>query len=208
MSLPYSNDPLGFGDVAMHHVPNKLAPSFQACLIVYAFCTGVMALEILTNLQYDWELARRRGWNEATKCLNRIAYFTCRYSSLIFLIVTLVYLVTSGLPCHSYAIGINVVCILPLVSVDFIFMQRTVAIFGWNRAMSVLLYGLYIIDLGLGIAAIAWFGYGYQIPGSNFCGYFTSTTGQPHASLFIAYCTILILLDTLVSEGKRKSLNM
>lgn len=199
--MEYSNDPLGYGNVIFHHIPNKNAPSFQAAMLVFAFCLGIMALELLSNVQYDWSLARRKGWLEPTKGSNRVAYFMSRFFAALFLTITLVFMTTTGLPCTQYATFINVVCIIPLVSVDFIFMQRTVAIFGWNRAMSVLLYGLFIVDMGLAIASVTWFGYGYRIPSSNYCAYFTRTSGQPHASLFIAYCVVLISLDTLVSVG-------
>lgn len=198
-STAYTDDLLGYGDNIFHHLPNAIAPSYQACLICYCVCAGVMGLEVLSNLDYDWAIARKSGWLSWSKCPNRVAYFVSRYASFGFLVMTIIYTVAPNLDCTTFAMANQIMWLCPLVCVDFIFLQRTVALFGWNKIVYTILYSFYLADLSLAICAVIWFGFGFRIPDSNFCAFFTSNSSQPHASLFIAYCVVLNILDTLVS---------
>jgi hypothetical protein len=200
-TLPYNDSPHGFGSVTTHFLPNSVAPSFQNTMIVYALCAGAMALEILGNLSRDWRLLRSSNWKVFTKCSNRIAYLSSRWSSIVFLSLALVYITRVDLDCQAFALTLNILCIIPFISVDFVFMQRTLALYGWNRPLTVLLCTLYLADVGLAVSSITFIGYGYKIPHSRFCAYRTESRTRVYGALFIAYCAVLMFLNTLVSRS-------
>lgn len=190
-----------FNNVVFHHVPNAQAPGLLAAMLVYAFCLGLVSLDLVMHFGYDVSLTRRPGWREPIKAANRFAYYFCRYGSFIFLLLTIIYMNTPGLDCTHYARAINVMWLLPLIFVDVIFVQRTLALYNWKMPFVIVL-GFYLLAyVGLSAYSIIEFGHGYQIPMSDFCAYqATGTHEQPHASIFIAYCCVLISLDTLVSR--------
>ncbi|PWN87384.1 hypothetical protein FA10DRAFT_269339 [Acaromyces ingoldii] len=188
----------GFGSVVLHHIPDSIAPSFMAAMLVYAFCLGMVTLEIVGNISYDWFLARRAGWTNPIKLSNRLAYFLARFGSWTFLFLTLLYMTLPNLHCSSFAISLNCMWLCPLIMVDYIFLQRTLALYSWATTPTVLLFILYIAEVGLGIGNVVWFGVGYQLPESNFCAYLTETNKQPHSSIFIAYYAVVIFTDTII----------
>lgn len=194
-----NNDPLGYGKVIFHHIPNELAPGFEACLVVYAVCCGIMGLEIISHLDYDFALARRPGWLDWSKCPNRLAYFVSRYLSFVFLVDVLIFSTVGGLDCAIFGKINQATWLIPLCCVDFIFIKRTMALYGWNRTVCFILYVYYAADVGFAVAALMWFGVGYTIPGSDFCAFYTSNESPVHNALFIAYNVTLNSLDTLVS---------
>lgn len=188
-----------YNNVVFHHVPNALAPGLLAALCVYAYCLGLVSWELILNGRHDVRLLRRPGWREPVKLANRFCYYACRYGALTFLLMTAVYMTTPGIDCGVYARVLNVLWILPLIFVDFLFISRTLALYGWDTALTAVLGTLYIIYVGLCCYSVILFGDGYQIPASDFCAYVTrSKSDQPHAGIFIAYWTVTIFLDTLV----------
>jgi hypothetical protein len=193
---------LQYNNIVLHHVPNALAPGLLAAMLVYAFCLGIIFLEVLGNIGYDYALLKRKGWSEPIKASNRFAYFLSRYGAFVFLTMTIIYMnnsTSSNEHCRRFAIGVNVMWILPLIFVDLIFVQRTLAVYGWHRAMVAFLGTIYVCYSALSIYAIVEFGYGYQIPNSQFCAYQVRPTNvQPHAGVFIGYISLTILLDTLI----------
>lgn len=194
-----SGDALQFNNVVFHFVPNPQAPGLLAAMLVFAFCLGVLTLELVSNFFYDLSLLRRPGWREPIKASNRIAYFLCRYGAFVFLLLTVIYMNMPGNNCHAYAKAINVMWGIPLIFVDLIFVQRTLAVYGWDRRVGVPLGLLYTAYVGLCTYSVVEFGYGYRIPGSTFCAYQVLPTDvQPHSTVFIVYICTTIFLDSLV----------
>jgi hypothetical protein len=202
MGMVYDNaDPVGYGKIIFHHIPNGLAEGFEACLIIYALCLGIMTLEITSNLDYDFALARRPGWMSWSKCPNRIAYFVSRYGSFLFLLNVLIFSTAAGLNCEVFGRVNQFSWIIPILAVDFIFIQRTMALYGWSRGISLFLYAYFIVDVAFAVAAVGFFGKGYEIPGSNFCAFYTRNGDDNiHAILFICYSVVLNSMDLLVSS--------
>ncbi|PWN34273.1 uncharacterized protein FA14DRAFT_70819 [Meira miltonrushii] len=190
---------LQYNNIVFHHVPNHQAPGLLAAMLTFSFCLGVITLEILSNLRYDYNLIKRPGWREPVKASNRLSYFLCRYGCFVFMLITVIYMNLPGSNCHDYAIGINVMWVIPLITVDLIFVQRTLAVYNWNKLITIPLGFLYISYVALCTYSVVTFGYGYNIPGTSFCAYQTIPTSQkPHATVFICYIVLVILLDSLI----------
>lgn len=194
-----SATPLRYDNIVFHHVPNHQAPGLLAAMLTFSFCLGVITLEILSNLRYDYNLIKRPGWKEPVKASNRLSYFLCRYGCFVFMFITVIYMNLPGSNCHDYAIGINVMWVIPLITVDLIFVQRTLAVYNWNLFITIPLGFLYLSYVALCTYSVVTFGYGYNIPGTNFCAYQTIPTSQkPHATVFICYIVLVITLDSLI----------
>ncbi|PWN34180.1 uncharacterized protein FA14DRAFT_173882 [Meira miltonrushii] len=190
---------LQYNNIVFHHVPNSQAPGLLGAMLVFAFCLGVISLELVFNLGYDYKLIKRIGWKEPHSALNRLAYFLCRYGSFLFFLITLIFMNAPGTDCDRFAIAVNVMWVIPFIFVDLIFVQRTLAVYGWNMLLTVSLGSLYLIYVALCSYSVIKFGRGYKIPYSDFCAYQTfSTHSEPHATAFIVFFVIMTLLDTLV----------
>lgn len=190
---------LQYSNIVFHHIPNSQAPGLLGAVLVFAFCLGVISLELVSNLEYDYRLIKRIGWKEPHSALNRISYFLCRYGSFCFFLITVIFINTPGTNCEQFATVVNVMWVLPFIFVDLIFVQRTLAVYGWNKLLTVSLGFLYLFYVALCSYSVIEFGRGYKIPESDFCAYQTfSIHSEPHASLFIIFFIVMTLLDTVI----------
>jgi hypothetical protein len=194
-----SSNGFQYNNIVFHHVPNSQAPGLLGAMLVFAFCLGVISLELLLNLNYDFKLIKRIGWREPHSALNRFAYFSCRYGSFLFFVITLIFINAPNTNCERFATVVNVMWVIPFIFVDLIFVQRTLAVYGWNMLLTVSLGSLYLVYVALCSYSVIKFGYGYRIPQSNFCAYQTlSTDVEPHASAFVVFFVAMTLLDTVI----------
>lgn len=199
MVASLSSDLTTYNNIVLHHVPNALAPGLLAAMLVYALCLGAISWELILNIPYDFSLLRKPGWKEPVKIANRLCYYGSRYGAFVFLLITIVYMNLPGSNCFAYARAINVMWLLPLILVDFLFITRTLALYSWYKPLVLIMSFLYVTYVALCLYSVILFGDGYRIPGSSFCAYQTrSTRDQPHASIFIAYWTVCIFIDTMV----------
>lgn len=181
---------------------------------------------------FDIRLLAKPGWTHLPKLGSRLAYLLCRYAALLYLVLAIVFLsefkslctctspssvlmhirdpllptATPGLHCSSWARGLNVMSMLSLDAVDFIFVQRTLALYSWDKKVMIPLVALYVITAGMSVPAIVWFGYGYNIPDGrggvvDFCAYQTYRFATSHFPVFIVYKSFAVILDTSVSPG-------
>lgn len=187
-----------YDNVALHHIPNFLAPSVLAEMLFYAFCAGAVFLEIVLHIRYDWILLRRPGWRDPVKAISRFSYMYMRYGCFAFLLWVSIYTNVPGLDCGPAAQASNVLWVLPLIFVEIIFLQRTMALYGWSRPIVVSLGTMWAITSGLCAYAISTFGAGYKNPFGDFCGYWVLSHVQPHAGFLIAYAVCSITFDTVI----------
>ncbi|PWN34119.1 uncharacterized protein FA14DRAFT_161642 [Meira miltonrushii] len=188
-----------FGDVSLHHVPNAQAPSLLANMLLLSFGLGLITMELFGNVAYDIRLIKKEGWKEPMKASNRISYFLCRHGSAAFLILTILFLNVPGMNCKQTGKVINILFWLALILADFIFFQRTLAVYGWRKNVVIPLTIGMISYAGMSLYSIIFFGQGYQIPFSDFCGYqVLSIYDQPHATIFIVFICLMLIFNTVI----------
>lgn len=188
-----------FGNVSLHHVPNKQAPSLLANMLLLSFGLGLITMELFGNIAYDIRLLKKEGWKEPMKASNRISYFFCRLGSAAFLILTILFLNVPGMDCKRTGRVINILFWFALILADFIFFQRTLAVYGWRRDIVISLSIGMLSYAVMSLYSIIYFGIGYQIPLSEFCGYqVASIYDQPHGTIFIIFICLMLVFNTAI----------
>lgn len=188
-----------FGIISLHHVPNKQAPSLLANMLLLSFGLGLITMELFGNITYDIQLIKKEGWKEPMKASNRISYLCCRYASAAFLILTILFLNVPGVDCRKTGRAINILFWFALILADFIFFQRTLAVYGWRRNVVIpLSIGMFSYAV-MSLYSIIYFGVGYEIPFSEFCGYqVLSIYVEPHATIFIVFICLMLFFNTSI----------
>lgn len=103
-----------------------------------------------------------------------------------------------NLRCAPFGGAVGILWIPPSVVVDYIFIQRTLILYSWDAFLTFFLFSLLVVEAVLGTLVGVWFGYGYQIPNSNFCAFKAHLSEQSHKTVFIVYFIVILFIDTMI----------
>ncbi|KAE8222378.1 hypothetical protein CF319_g4416 [Tilletia indica] len=169
------------------------AYALQVGLIYATVWLGAIGWDILSTLSFDLRLIRQTRWRSFPSTVHSLGYLCSRYSTLIWLIITIASLVVPSLDCQPKTRASGVAFALSIASMHLIFMMRTISIWNLNHRViaPLLLLWLTILagSLVLGLVAET-----VHIPGSYFC------TGQNNKGFQVAevfVVTALVLFDLL-----------
>lgn len=192
-------DMLTYGDVVFHHLPNFYAPSALAAMLVHAVGLGLILNDLLSNFSFDKRLISSPGWSNPLKVLNRMAYFILRFGTALDLVLVLIYSNVAGLPCSSYFRAIKAAWYMTIVCVDFIFVTRTLALYGWPKKLYIPIGTLTLTYMCLGMYNTWAWGYAVEVPGSQFCAYISQDPREePIKTIFPVYYGVAIATDTII----------
>jgi hypothetical protein len=190
---------ISYGDVIFHHLPNFYAPSALVAMLVHAVGLGLILNDLLSNFSFDKRLLCSPGWSNPLKALNRLAYFLLRFGTAIDLILVLIYSNVEGLPCTPYFRAIKSAWYLSILCVDFIFVTRTLALYGWPKKLYIPIGLLTLTYASLGMYNTWAWGYSVEVPASNFCAYISQDPrDEPIKTIFPVYYGVAIFTDTII----------
>lgn len=191
-------------------LPIHEAKSFLVLIIVYSLCLGMVVLETVRNLKFDYRLVRKSGWTSAPKLLSRIGYLLCRYLSLACLTLVIVFLTNQFDNCRTVPLTFNILGMLLLDSVSLIFVQRTMALYAWKPKVVIPLSIFYLVVVALAAVCVPFYGVGYRIPASDYCAYDTrrnltrvlvANVVYKSTSMLLDFTLLLLTLHRLVDGG-------
>lgn len=157
--------------VIFYHMPPDVAKSFQVAVIFFSLFFGMTVLDLVSHIAFDLRLLRKSGWSTPVKAGSRLAYLTCRYMSFIALLLVIVYLVAPQANCEALPRTFNILGMFILDCVTLIFVQRVMALHGYERAVVLPLAAGFAIVVALSIVSIPFYGTGERLPGSVYCYY-------------------------------------
>lgn len=188
-----------FGDISLLHVPNMAAVSVLCTMLVYAFGLGALLLDIVAHLWFDGRLLCDPGWSDPLKAVNRLAYFICRYGALTNMLLTIVYMNLPGLACKPFLDVSRVIWCTALLACDFIFLLRTLALYGWSCKLTVAVSTLFISYAVVSYYLVLKSGFGMRVPGSTFCSFQPRDNhAQPLWALYLVHSIVSFSLDTAI----------
>lgn len=160
-------------EIIFNVLPPAAGKSFMVLLIVMCLCLGAVTVEMFNHIGFDIRLIRKPGWNRPAKLISRLAYLSCRYLSVISLTLVVLFLSIKSENCKGMAEAFNILGMILLDSVSLVFVQRTMALYGWKPKIVVPLTLYYFVVLAAAAVCIPFYGVGYRIPGTEFCAYDT-----------------------------------
>lgn len=191
---------LTYNNVLLHHVPNLYAPSALVAILAGAIAWGIMLSELAYNVGFDLRLIRSPGWSRPLRAATRSAYFITRIGAFINLTLSLIYSNVPGLSCKPFYASMRATWYLSVVCVDFIFFTRTLTLYGWPKRLWIPLLFFSSVYIILGGYDTANWGTPFQIPASNFCGYWSANArdGRLLHKLYLFQYSLSLAVDTVV----------
>ncbi|KAJ1027106.1 hypothetical protein NDA18_003122 [Ustilago nuda] len=196
-SAAFSADP----QVIFNVIPPSAGKSFLVLLIVMCLCLGAVTMELFNHIRFDINLIRKPGWTQPAKFVSRIAYLSCRYLSVVCLLLVVLFLCLKFDDCKAVPEAFNILGMILLDSVSLVFVQRTMALYGWKPKIVAPLTMFYCVVLAAAAVCIPFYGVGYRIPGTEFCAYNTRrhltrtlAANIVYKSLSMSFDVILLLL--------------
>ncbi|KAJ1028434.1 hypothetical protein NDA16_001601 [Ustilago loliicola] len=168
-SAAFSAEP----EVIFNVIPPSAGKAFLTLLIVMCLCLGAVTMELFNHIRFDINLMRKPGWTQPAKFVSRVAYLLCRYLSVICLLLVVLFLSLKFEDCGAVPEAFNILGMILLDSVSLVFVQRTMALYGWKPKIVVPLTLYYCVVLAAAAVCVPFYGVGYRIPGTEFCAYDT-----------------------------------
>ncbi|SJX62035.1 uncharacterized protein SRS1_10669 [Sporisorium reilianum f. sp. reilianum] len=185
-------------EVIFNVIPPSSAKSFLVLLIVMCLCLGATTMELFNHIRFDLQLIRKPGWTEPAKLSSRAAYLCCRYLSVLCLLLVVLFLSLKFDDCKAVPWAFNLLGMVLLDSVSLVFVQRTMALYSWKAKVVVPVSLFYLVVVAASAVCIPFYGEGYRIPGSQFCGYDTRRHLTRTLVANVVYKTLGMGLDILM----------
>jgi hypothetical protein len=132
--------------------PATIAQDYVAVVKLWHFMDGVLIWEVLSTLDYEWDVIRGHRPYRWTIW----AYSLARLSTLMAVILNIVgFNYTSEMNCQAWATFLALFSYLAFVSSSLLIMLRVIAI--WNKAKIIfaIAMGIWLVDNALFIYAVA-----------------------------------------------------
>ncbi|KAF6766979.1 hypothetical protein PSEUBRA_001622 [Kalmanozyma brasiliensis GHG001] len=182
-------------EIVFEVLPPADGKALLILLFLFNIAIGALILQFITHVQYDIELLCKPGWMQFGKLCSRATYFGCRIFSIIAVVLYIVLFSLKNLDCSSITNATNAFFLLALNASVLIFLQRTMALYAWNRFVVVPLTLWFLAVLSLSLFIIPINSVGFKIPGTSFCGY-EAKPNKPYArAVVIAYRSVSLGLD-------------
>ncbi|SNX82916.1 uncharacterized protein MEPE_01622 [Melanopsichium pennsylvanicum] len=152
-------------------LPPDTGKSFLVLLIVMCLSLGAAVMEFFNHIRFDIQLIRKSGWSQPAKFVSRFAYLLCRYVPVVGLTLIILFLCLKLDNCRALPETFNILGMILFDSVSIIFVQRTMALYGWNKNVVAPLTVYYAVVLAAAAICIPFYGVGYRIPNTEFCAY-------------------------------------
>lgn len=184
-------------EVIFNVIPPSTGKSFLVLLIVMCLCLGATTMELFNHICYDLQLIRKPGWTDPAKLSSRVAYLCCRYLSVTCLLLVVLFLSLKFDDCKAMPWTFNLLGMVLLDSVSLVFVQRTMALYSWKAKVVLPVSIIYLVVVAASAVCIPFYGVGYRIPGSQFCGYDTRRHLTRTLVANVVYKTLGMGLDIL-----------
>ncbi|TKY87339.1 hypothetical protein EX895_004016 [Sporisorium graminicola] len=185
-------------EVIFNAIPPSAARSFLVLLIVMCMCLGASTIELFNHIRFDLQLLRKPGWTKPAKLSSRVAYLCCRYLSVLCLLLVVLFLSLKFDNCQAVPWTFSLLSLVLLNSVTLVLVQRTLALYSWKSNVVYPVSAFYLVVVAASAVCIPFYGKGYRIPGSQFCGYDTRRYLTRTLVANIVYKTLAMALDIVL----------
>lgn len=172
----------------------------NALIFVCLMCVslGAVTCDVVSHLRYDYLLIRKPGWSQPSKVLSRTAYLMCRYVPPFSVTVSLMFPLLKYQNCRVMGEWVKILGILSFDPVVLVFVLRTMALYSWKRAVVVPLTVCYIVVVIISIICVPFWGRGFDLPGTDFCGFDTQRHVTPTIVSHILYKVTSMIFDLVL----------
>lgn len=179
-------------------IPPAAGKSLLTLLLIASVLLGMLIMEFFNHIRYDISLIRKVGWTEPSKCASRLAYFAVRYISIALMALFLSFLTLRFNTCTILPWVYNALCLVLFASMELIFVQRTMALYSWKKAIMVPLLTHYALVICALVACIPFYAGGTGIPGTRFCTFRPNAHKTGTVATIITYMTLHMGLDIIL----------
>lgn len=179
-------------------LPPSQSVSFLVLLLTMCICLGVVIAEIYNHIAFDIDIICKPGWTHPAKCISRCAYLICRYVSAACLIMVICFMTLKISDCKAPPLAFSLLGMFLWDSVSLLFLLRTMALWGWDRRVTVPLGAYYLLVLVAAIVCVPFYGEGIRIPGTQFCAFETKRDETRSLISTVVYKTIHMMFDLVM----------
>ncbi|GAC93952.1 hypothetical protein PHSY_001521 [Pseudozyma hubeiensis SY62] len=193
-NVPPGADP----QIIFNVLPPSSGRAYEILLIIMCLCLGALIMELLNHLRFDLRLMRKSGWTDPAKLISRLAYFVCRYLSITILILIICFITLESDNCTALPMTFNIMGMFLLDAVLLVFVQRTMALYNWSHSVTIPLSVFYCIVVVSSVVCTPFYGVGFRIPHTGFCGYDTRSYLTRTIVANVIFRALAISLDTVL----------
>lgn len=179
-------------------IPGSAGKPLLLILIVFSVCFGAVTMELINHNSFDIRLIRKPGWTHPAKCVSHLAYFGCRLLAPSSLLMLILFLSLKFDECRALPWAFNIVAVLLFGCIVLVFMQRTMALYGWKSKVVRPLIAHYIMVVLAGAVAVPWYQRGTRIADTRFCTYESNRNATKLLVTLVLYKVLWMGLDIVM----------